>query len=100
MTTIENWVQYLNQDLTLTSSGTSGAPKSIFKTEEKLPAANRIAIDAQCITPDSRVLMACRMTNTGCTLAQTLPAPSICAHVDIAPFDPFNISARLPATHT
>jgi acyl-CoA synthetase (AMP-forming)/AMP-acid ligase II len=101
MLTTENWMQYLNQGFTLTSSGSSGAPKSIFQTPEKLTAANRVALEAQCITPDSRVLTVCRMTHAGGALAQTLPALSIGAHVDIVPFNPFNYLRKVAGyTHT
>jgi acyl-coenzyme A synthetase/AMP-(fatty) acid ligase len=101
MLTTENWMQYLNQGFTLTSSGSSGAPKSIFQTPEKLTAANRVALEAQCITPDSRVLTVCRMTHAGGALAQTLPALSIGAHVDIVRFNPFNFLRKVASyTHT
>jgi len=101
MLTTENWQQYLEKGFTLTSSGTSGAPKSIFQTPEKLAAANRIAIEAQRITPDSRVLTVCRMTHAGGALAQTLPALSIGAHVDIVPFNAFSFLRNVAGyTHT
>jgi acyl-CoA synthetase (AMP-forming)/AMP-acid ligase II len=101
MLTTENWRQYLEEGFTLTSSGTSGSPKSIFQTPEKLAAANRIAIEAQRITPDSRVLTVCRMTHAGGALAQTLPALSIGAHVDIVPFNAFSFLRNVAGyTHT
>jgi acyl-CoA synthetase (AMP-forming)/AMP-acid ligase II len=101
MLTTENWQQYLEKGFTLTSSGTSGAPKSIFQTPKKLAAANRIAIEAQRITPDSRVLTVCRMTHAGGALAQTLPALSIGAHVDIVPFNAFSFLRNVAGyTHT
>lgn len=101
MLTTENWQQYLEKGFTPTSSGTSGAPKSIFQTPEKLAAANRIAIEAQRITPDSRVLTVCRMTHAGGALAQTLPALSIGAHVDIVPFNAFSFLRNVAGyTHT
>ena len=101
MLTTENWQQYLEKGFTLTSSGTSGGPKSIFQTPEKLAAANRIAIEAQRITPDSRVLTVCRMTHAGGALAQTLPALSIGAHVDIVPFNAFSFLRNVAGyTHT
>jgi len=101
MLTTENWRQYLEKGFTLTSSGTSGTPKSIFQTPEKLAASNRIAIEAQRITPDSRVLTVCRMTHAGGALAQTLPALSIGAHVDIVPFNAFSFLRNVAGyTHT
>lgn len=101
MLTTENWRQYLEEGFTLSSSGTSGSPKSIFQTPEKLAAANRIAIEAQGITPDSRVLTVCRMTHAGGALAQTLPALSIGARVDIVPFNAFSFLRNVADyTHT
>jgi len=101
MLTIENWYQYLAEGFFLTSSGTTGTAKSIFQTPEKLAAANQIAIEAQRITPDSRVLTVCRMTHAGGALAQTLPALSIGAHVDIVPFNAFSFLRNIVGyTHT
>jgi len=69
--------------------------------EVKLAAANRIALEAQRITPDSRVLTVCRMTHAGGALAQTLPALSIGAHVDIVPFNAFSFLRNVAGyTHT
>ena len=39
MLTTGNWRRYLEEGFTLASSGTSGPPKSIFQTPEKLAAA-------------------------------------------------------------
>ena len=87
MLTTENWRQCLQRGFTLTTSGTTGTPKSVFQTPEKLAAANRVAIEAQGIMPGSRVLTVSRMTHAGGALAQTLPALSIGAQVDIVPFN-------------
>jgi acyl-CoA synthetase (AMP-forming)/AMP-acid ligase II len=101
MLTTKNWRRYLAQGFTLTSSGTTGAPKSIFQTPEKLAAANLIALDAQGITASSRVLTVCRMTHAGGALAQTLPALSIGAHVDIVAFNAFSFLRGIQGyTHT
>ena len=101
MITTENWRHHLEQGFHLTSSGTTGPPKTIFQTPEKLVAANRIAIEAQCITSKSRVLTVCRMSHAGGALAQTLPALSIGAHVDIVPFSAFGFLRDVAGyTHT
>jgi acyl-CoA synthetase (AMP-forming)/AMP-acid ligase II len=101
MLTTRNWRRYLDQGFTLTSSGSTGVPKSIFQTPGKLAAANRIAVDAQRITPHSRVLTVCRMTHAGGALAQTLPALSIGAHVDIVAFNSFSFLRSIKGyTHT
>jgi hypothetical protein len=71
-------------------SGTSGPPKSFFQTPEQPAAASYIAIAAQHITPDSRVLTVCRITHAGSALAQSWPALSADAHLDIVPFNVFS----------
>jgi acyl-CoA synthetase (AMP-forming)/AMP-acid ligase II len=85
----------------LQSSGTTGEPKRIFQTPAKLRAANRVAVEAQCITPQSRILTVCRMTHAGGLLAQTLPAWNVHAHVDIKPFNAYSFERDIKGyTHT
>jgi len=84
-----NWPEWLASGFDLQSSGTTGDPKNIFQTEKKLRAANCVALEAQNITSRSRVLTVCRMSHAGGLLAQTLPAWSIGAHVEIKPFNAF-----------
>jgi len=97
----DNWQAALENGFELQSSGTTGEPKRIFQTPAKLLAANRIAIAAQNITANSRILTVCRMTHAGGLLAQTLPAWSIKAHVDIKPFNAFTFWRDIKGyTHT
>lgn len=97
----ENWEAALANGFELQSSGTTGKPKRIFQTPEKLLAANRVAVDAQNITAQSRVLTVCRMSHAGGLLAQTLPAWSIQAHVEIMPFNAFSFGRDIHGyTHT
>lgn len=85
----------------LKSSGTTGAPKIIFQTPEKLHAANKVALVAQNITAQSRVLTVCRMSHAGGLLAQTLPAWSVGAIVEIKPFNAFTFARDIKGfTHT
>jgi acyl-CoA synthetase (AMP-forming)/AMP-acid ligase II len=92
---------WLANGFELQSSGTTGKPKRIFQTPEKLLAANKIALDVQNITAQSRVLTVCRMTHAGGLLAQTLPAWSIRAHVEIKPFNAFTFWRDIKGfTHT
>ena len=42
-----NWKSLLDKGFELQSSGTSGTPKTLFQTPEKLSAANKIALEAQ-----------------------------------------------------
>ena len=97
----ENWKQYLENGFNLVTSGTTGTPKTIFQEPEKLKAGNATAIDSQEITSKSRVLTVCRMTHAGGTVAQTLPALSAGAHVDIIPFNAFSFFKDVSGyTHT
>lgn len=73
----------------LQTSGTTGEPKNIFQTPEKLKAANEVARLSQQITPFSSVYTVCKMTHAGGALAQTLPAQEVGASVDIVEFNAY-----------
>lgn len=79
----------LSNGIELESSGTTGTPKKIFQTPEKLRAANRAAIDSQKLTKNSRVYTVCKMKHAGGLLAQTLPAYSLGADVVIEDFNAY-----------
>jgi acyl-CoA synthetase (AMP-forming)/AMP-acid ligase II len=97
----DNWRTALANGFELQSSGTTGEPKRIFQPPAKLLAANRVAVAAQNITAESRVLTVCRMTHAGGVLAQTLPAWSVHAHVEIKPFNAFTFCRDINGfTHT
>lgn len=101
MLTETNWQRWLETGFELQSSGTTGSPKKIFQTPEKLRAASKIALAAQNITAQSRVLTVCRMSHAGGLLAQTLPAWSIGAHVEIKAFNAFTFWRDIKGfTHT
>ena len=96
-----NWQAALVNGFELQSSGTTGEPKRIFQSPAKLKAANKVAVEAQNITADSRILTVCRMTHAGGLLAQTMPAWSVAAHVEIKPFNAFTFSRDIKGfTHT
>ena len=96
-----NFKDMLENGVTIQSSGTSGEPKSYFQSPAKLAAANQIAIDAQRLTPSSRVYTCCKTTHAGGLLAQTLPALSIGAHVDIVKFSAYEFVKQITNyTHT
>lgn len=85
----------------LQTSGTTGNPKKIFQTPEKLKAANKVARLTQKITSDSRVYTVCKMTHAGGALAQTLPAQEVNAHVDIVEFNAYEFVKNVcNYTHT
>ncbi|MGB5519935.1 MAG: AMP-binding protein [Gammaproteobacteria bacterium] len=97
----DNWQAALANGFELQSSGTTGEPKRIFQTPAKLLAANKVAVAAQNITAQSRILTVCRMTHAGGLLAQTLPAWSVHAHVEIKPFNAFTFWRDIQGyTHT
>lgn len=74
----------------LPTSGTTGAPKHIFQTPQKLQAANNVSRQVQDITVNSRILTVCTLTHAGGLLAQTLPAVEVGADVDIQKFNPYS----------
>ena len=97
----DNWQAALANGFELQSSGTTGEPKRIFQSPAKLLAANRVAVAAQNITAQSRILTVCRMTHAGGLLAQTLPGWSVQAHVEIKPFNAFSFARDINGfTHT
>lgn len=98
---IKNWQTLLKQGFELQSSGTTGAAKVLFQPPEKLAAANIVAQESQGITRHSRVLTVCNMNHAGGMLAQTLPALSIGAYVDIQPFNAYRFWQDVQGfTHT
>ena len=97
----DNWQAALANGFELESSGTTGEPKHIYQSPAKLLAANKVAAAAQNITKQSRILTVCRMTHAGGLLAQTLPAFSVHAHVEIKPFNAFTFARDIDGyTHT
>lgn len=80
----------LSNGITISSSGTSGLPLPFFQNPNKIKAANAIALESQKITKSSRIYTCCKTTHAGGLLAQTVPALSIGAHVDIVPFSAYS----------
>jgi acyl-coenzyme A synthetase/AMP-(fatty) acid ligase len=101
MNNLINFKQIIEEGITIRSSGTSGEPKDFFQSPKKLQSANRVALDAQQITKDSRVYTCCKTSHAGGLLAQTLPALSIGAHVDIVTFNAWEFVRNIKNyTHT
>jgi acyl-CoA synthetase (AMP-forming)/AMP-acid ligase II len=80
----------LNNGVTISSSGTTGTPKMVFRTPDNLRACIDVAINAQQLTKRSRVLTVTRMTHAGGLLTQTLPAYSIGAEFKVQQFNAFS----------
>jgi acyl-CoA synthetase (AMP-forming)/AMP-acid ligase II len=96
-----NFNDILQNGITIRSSGTSGDPKEYFQPPTKLAAANSVALESQKISKSSRIYTCCKTTHAGGLLAQTLPALSIGAHVDIEPFSPYEFVRKVNNyTHT
>jgi acyl-CoA synthetase (AMP-forming)/AMP-acid ligase II len=84
-----NFKDILAKGVTIASSGTTGAPKKIFRTPENLKSCVEIALDSQKITSKSKVLTVTRMTHAGGLLAQSLPAYYAGAELKIQTFNPY-----------
>lgn len=96
-----NLYDVLNKGVTITSSGTTGDPKTIFRTPENLLACNEVALKAQDIDKSSKILTVTRMTHAGGLLLQTLPAYSIGAEYTITTFNPYSFLSQFKEhTHT
>jgi acyl-CoA synthetase (AMP-forming)/AMP-acid ligase II len=91
----------LKEGTDLLTSGTTGTPKVIFQTPEKLYHANKTAIDSQKLTKNSKIYTVCKMAHAGGLLAQTLPAFSIGADITVVNFNPYEFNKEITKyTHT
>jgi len=93
--------KWMNMGGFVYSSGTTGPAKRVYQPVKKLQAANRVALESQQITSNSRVLTVCRMSHAGGALAQTLPALTAGAFVKVEQFNPYTFVDRVKKfTHT
>ena len=93
--------QILTNGCTISSSGTTGTPKQIFRTPENLKACNEIAIAVQMLTSKSRVYTCTRMTHAGGLLLQTLPAYTLGCDIHTTSFNAFKFITEFENyTHT
>lgn len=91
----------LKNGTTLKSSGTTGPQKEIFQSPKKLYHANHMALACQGITEKSKIYTVCKIQHAGGLLAQTLPAFSIGAHVDVVDFNAYEFNKNITNyTHT
>lgn len=85
----------------LRSSGTTGTPKNILQSTQKIEAANTAAIIAQDLTSESKVLTTGKLKHAGGIFAQTLPAYTLNAQIEIIDFSPELFKKRIGTfTHT
>lgn len=79
----------LKNGVTISSSGTTGEPKQIFRTPMNLKHSIEVAIDAQRLSRKSKILTVTRMTHAGGLLTQTLPAYTLGAEFKVQQFNAF-----------
>jgi acyl-CoA synthetase (AMP-forming)/AMP-acid ligase II len=80
----------LENGVSITSSGTTGEPKTIFRTPENLRKVIEVAIDAQKISKQSRILTVTRMTHAGGLLTQSLPGYTLGCDIKIQQFNAYS----------
>ena len=91
----------LKDGCTISSSGTTGTPKQIYRSPNNLEACNSVAIKDQDITSKSRIFTCTRMTHAGGLLLQSLPAYTLGCDVHITKFNPFTFLKEFGSyTHT
>jgi len=97
-----NFLEILQNGITIASSGTSsGKSKEYYQNPKKLESANKVSLEAQHINSDSKIYTCCNIKHAGGLLAQTLPALSLGATVDIVPFNAYRFIADIGNyTHT
>ena len=86
----------------ITSSGTTGEPKLIWRSPDNLRACNEVAINAQKLTSKSKVLTVTKTDHAGGLLLQTLPAYTLgCKVIDVEKFNPWTFIKKVKNyTHT
>lgn len=80
----------LDHGTSISSSGTTGTPKVIYRSPENLKKVVEVAIRAQEITRDSRILTVTRMTHAGGLLTQTLPAYTLGCDFKVQQFNAYS----------
>ena len=91
----------LNEGVTISSSGTTGPSKDIFRTPDNLNACIQVAIKGQDISSKSSIFTVTRMTHAGGLLLQSLPGYAIGCNVTIEKFNAFTFLQRFERhTHT
>jgi acyl-CoA synthetase (AMP-forming)/AMP-acid ligase II len=84
-----NLTKIINDGCTINTSGTTGTPKAVYQSPDKIRYANQAAVRCQNIDSNSRIYTVCTLDHAGGLFAQTLPAVSVDAHVDIEQFNPY-----------
>lgn len=101
MTTSVNFQHVLDNGVSITSSGTTGTPKTIFRSPENLRKVIEAAIDAQQLTKSSRIYTVTRMTHAGGLLTQSLPGYTLGCDIKIEQFNAYTFLKEFKDyTHT
>lgn len=79
----------IREGVKITSSGTTGEAKTIFRTPDNLIHCNRAAIDMSKLTRSSRIFTCCRLNHAGGLLVHTLPAYTLGCDINITEFNAF-----------
>ena len=96
-----NFDTILKQGCNVSSSGTTGPSKDIYRDPDNLKVCNDVAIDVQKITKDSRIYTCTRMTHAGGLLLQSLPAYTLGCEVHITKFNVYKfLNEFANYTHT
>ena len=96
-----DYADILKNGTTISSSGTTGEPKQVYRSAKNLKACIEVAVSAQQLTQRSKVLTVTRMTHAGGLLTQTLPAYSIGAEFKVQQFNAYTFLKDFSAyTHT
>lgn len=99
--TPNNLKKLIETGVTLSSSGTTGQPKTVIRTPENIKVCNEVAVAAQELTPKSSVYTVTKLSHAGGLLAQSLPALSIGANVEFDSFNPYSFFRKFKNhTHT
>lgn len=96
-----NFDTILKEGCTISSSGTTGPSKDIYRDPDNLKACNDVAVEVQKITKDSRIYTCTRMTHAGGLLLQSLPAHTLGCEVHITKFNVYKfLNEFANYTHT
>jgi len=96
-----NFDTILKQGCNISSSGTTGTPKQIYRDPENLKHCINTAITAQKLTKNSSVYTVTRMTHAGGLLLQSLPAYTLGCDITIEKFNAYTFLKRFKRhTHT
>jgi acyl-coenzyme A synthetase/AMP-(fatty) acid ligase len=98
---VPNFDTVLKEGCTVSSSGTTGPSKDIYRDPDNLKACNDVAIEVQEITKDSRIYTCTRMTHPGGLLLQSLPAYTLGCEIHITKFNVYKfLNEFANYTHT